>query len=427
MIEVTKSRCSSAIPQVARQLGIKDQETITQAGSLVRRVLHRKKLIDRILDLAIDPTHLNDLDPRIQSFLRIFAMTAKFDSKGLEEAAKLAAGGRSILGWKNMLSSEAHLGRILKIDVREIVSGLNEYDKISMQTSYPVWFVKYCIHLLGRRETLRLLRYHKSPATYIRVGTSIHEEVLKEIGGASILLAEVEGLPYLYRVVRGRRLLTRTEAYTKRLFSFHDITSCLAAALGRPRTGHIVFDVGFGSVDKAAYLSQLMNNKGKILSIDSSTRRLATLEHEARKAGIEIVETVLSRIDQPPLLYEQADIVVLNPRCTDTGMMWRAPSLKMRVKWGVEDAAKVQWRAIDGYADYVKEGGTLVYWTRSITVEENEALIERFLKLHPEFRVVEAWPRLGEPGLRGQRECQRLYPHLHGTDCSFFAKLEREW
>jgi 16S rRNA C967 or C1407 C5-methylase (RsmB/RsmF family) len=74
----------------------------------------------------------------------------------------------------------------------------------------------------------------------------------------------------------------------------------------------------------------------------------------------------------------------------------------------------------------VKSGGILTYSTCSITVEENEMIIERFLKWHPEFSLAEINPKVGLPGLRGLEKCQRLYPHLHQSNGFFIAKLQRE-
>ena len=74
-------------------------------------------------------------------------------------------------------------------------------------------------------------------------------------------------------------------------------------------------------------------------------------------------------------------------------------------------------------ADYVKDGGNLVYWINSVTIEEKEMIIERFLKVCPEFSLMETRQRLGTSGLRGQREYQRLYPHIQSVNGSFFAKL----
>jgi 16S rRNA (cytosine967-C5)-methyltransferase len=88
--------------------------------------------------------------------------------------------------------------------------------------------------------------------------------------------------------------------------------------------------------------------------------------------------------------------------------------------------AAIQWEMLNRCAKAVKQGGRLVYSTCSITLEENEMLIERFLKWHPEFELAATSPNIGRPGFRGQRKCQRLYPHLHECNGFFVAKLCKE-
>jgi 16S rRNA (cytosine967-C5)-methyltransferase len=88
--------------------------------------------------------------------------------------------------------------------------------------------------------------------------------------------------------------------------------------------------------------------------------------------------------------------------------------------------AEIQWQMLNSCAENVKSEGTLIYSTCSITVEENEMLIERFLKWHPEFSLEEITPRIGLSGLRGLDKCQRLYPYMHQCNGFFIAKLIRE-
>jgi len=76
-------------------------------------------------------------------------------------------------------------------------------------------------------------------------------------------------------------------------------------------------------------------------------------------------------------------------------------------------------------AEYVKPKGVLIYSTCSITVEENEMLIERFLKWRSDFSLTEIVPEMGLRGLRGMVECRRLYPHIHQCNGFFIAKLLR--
>ncbi len=84
-----------------------------------------------------------------------------------------------------------------------------------------------------------------------------------------------------------------------------------------------------------------------------------------------------------------------------------------------------QWRLLNQCVNYLARDGCLVYSTSSILVEENELIIERFIKEHPEFVLAEVEPKMGVPGLRGQEEAMRLYPHKHNVDGTYIAKLIR--
>ena len=68
----------------------------------------------------------------------------------------------------------------------------------------------------------------------------------------------------------------------------------------------------------------------------------------------------------------------------------------------------------------------MVYSTSSITLEENEFLIEQFLKAHLEFSLVETEPKIGVSAFRGLESCQQTRPHIHEANGSFVAKLVRK-
>jgi 16S rRNA (cytosine967-C5)-methyltransferase len=117
----------------------------------------------------------------------------------------------------------------------------------------------------------------------------------------------------------------------------------------------------------------------------------------------------------------------LDPPCTSTGTFGKTPDAKWRLtKRSIFGMSNIQEKMIETCAEYVKDDGFLVYSTCSITLEENEMVIEKFLLLNPEFRLVESRPRIGLPGLRGLSKCQRLYPHIHECNGFFVAKLKKE-
>jgi 16S rRNA (cytosine967-C5)-methyltransferase len=178
---------------------------------------------------------------------------------------------------------------------------------------------------------------------------------------------------------------------------------------------------------KTTYLAQLMQNRGVIYSIDYSKRRINVWRNEVARMGAEIAVPIIADACNPLPLRMKADVVVLDPPCTSTGVFRKLPSAKWRLtRRSVDKMAEIQWQMINSCAENVKSGGTLIYSTCSITVEENEMLVERFMKWHPEFLLAEMTPKIGLPGFRGLEKCQRLYPHIHQCNGFFIAKLVRE-
>jgi 16S rRNA (cytosine967-C5)-methyltransferase len=150
-------------------------------------------------------------------------------------------------------------------------------------------------------------------------------------------------------------------------------------------------------------------------------------KEEVSRMGVKTAEPVIADARTSLPFMVEADVVALDPPCTSTGAFGKLPSAKWRITpRSIERMAEVQWQMINSCAEKVKSGGVLAYSTCSITVEENEMVIERFLKRHPEFSLAEINPKIGLPGLRGLEKCQRLYPHLHESNGFFIAKLQKE-
>src|ERR1019366_10199245 len=77
------------------------------------------------------------------------------------------------------------------------------------------------------------------------------------------------------------------------------------------------------------------------------------------------------------------------------------------------------------YAPLVASGGRLIYATCSVLREENDAVVERFLRERPDFVVMplkEIWGKARAAAL-GDETFLRLLPHVHDTDGFFAAVL----
>ena len=86
-----------------------------------------------------------------------------------------------------------------------------------------------------------------------------------------------------------------------------------------------------------------------------------------------------------------------------------------------------QERLIANLSGYLKRGGRLVYAACTLEPEETNSVIKGFLKGRTDFVLEDAGEFLpGGPGALVDGEgFLRTYPHRHGTDAFFAARLKR--
>jgi 16S rRNA (cytosine967-C5)-methyltransferase len=422
-----------ALARTIKQLGLSDRNAVRMAHQLVSETVRRQNLIDRFINDAMRPDGLSKYSLGVQAFLRLYVYHNRVAKNWLKpdfnEADNIVKLARSILGWETLHQVEPILGTLLIRKPTQEHWNSDDYERIMLETFHPFWFVKYCVTLFGRSEALKLLHADmKPPPTYIKINTlsASEHEVLKNLSEDHIALRKVEELKYTYEVVDANRPITSTDSFAKGLLFVQDKASCFAVEAGNPQPGERVLDVCAAPGAKTTYLAQLMENKGEIISIDYSKRRMTTWSNEIRKAGVKIANPIIAdgRLDLP--VNMKVDLLMLDPPCTGTGTFAKTPSAKWRlVPNSIEKMAEIQWRILNNCAGYVRVGGSLVYSTCSITVEENEMLIERFLKWHHEFSLADISPQMGMPALRGLEKCRRLYPHVDRCNGFFVARMTK--
>lgn len=422
-----------ALARTAKQLEISDVDALRLAHGLVCETVRCRNLIDRFINEVLKPKALSDFVFGVQSFLRLYVYQTRVAKNwakvDLDEAKNIVRLARSILGWRTLQVVEPYLGLLLTESPAVALKGVGDEERVGLLTFHPTWFVRYCFRLLGRREAIDLLEGNaKTPPAYVRLNTlkGSGDEILQRLEQEKVKVEKVWGLRHAYKVLSTKKPLTRTKSFHEGLFYIQDKASCFAAEAADPKPGIVLLDVCAAPGAKTTYLAQLMQNRGVIYSVDYSRRRMKIWKNEVARMGVDIAEPIIADACNPLPIALEADMAVLDPPCTSTGAFAKVPSAKWRLTArSVEKMAEFQWQMLENSAEKLKLGGTLVYSTCSITVEENEMLIERFLKRHPEFQLAEITPKIGLPGLRGLDKCQRLYPHIHECNGFFIAKLLR--
>jgi 16S rRNA (cytosine967-C5)-methyltransferase len=421
----------SALARTVKQLGMRDQDALRLARLLVSETVRRQNFIDAFVNNAIKPAQLGQFNLGVQAFLRLYVYQTRISKRwseiDVEEAESIVKLGRSILGWKTLRPIEPFFGMLLTQRPEVVFEQKNDEARVALGTFHQTWFVEYCFRLFGRGDAIAMLESNGSPLpTYVRLNTlnSERDGILKKLAEDGVEVEKVKDLMFSYEVKSVRKPITGTSCFKKGFVYIQDKASSFAAEAANPAPRMTVLDVCCAPGGKTTYLGQLMQNDGRVLSVDYSMRRMVLWKSEVERMGVKIAEPIIANARNPLPFDVEADLVVLDPPCTGTGIFSRLPSFKWRLTpSSVDRMAAIQWGMLNNCSEYVKRGGALVYSTFSITVEENEMLIERFLKRHPEFSLGDMLPRIGLGGLRGLDKCQRLYPHVHQCSGLFLAKF----
>jgi 16S rRNA (cytosine967-C5)-methyltransferase len=419
-----------AFTKTTRQLGIRNRASMRTAFLFIIETTRALNLLDRIATSIMPQESFEDLDLGKKNFLRIFIWWTLLRRVSRKDSIDLLEAARHVLGWREVRDLEVLFGRILTLDLRTFMHGIQDPERTALSTFNRTWFVSYCYRVFGRGFSLDYLRSTcTSPPAYIRINTllGVEQHLIRQIESEGVKIDAVKNLDGLFRVVQTGKPLTLTRAYRQGFFSIQDKSSYLSTIVADPKKGETVLDLCAAPGGKTSHIALRTENSATIYSIDLSRRRMSIWQKEMERCKISRIIPIVADARQSLPIRQTFDLVMVDPPCTNSGVFGKTPSLKWRLTTNaLERLSQIQWDIINTAVEVVKPGGRLVYSTCSITVEENELQIERLLKLNPEFRLEKQVPFIGHEGLRGLAMSQRLYPHLDDCNGYFLATLRKE-
>ncbi|EXA42446.1 hypothetical protein FOVG_07678 [Fusarium oxysporum f. sp. pisi HDV247] len=206
-----------------------------------------------------------------------------------------------------------------------------------------------------------------------------------------------------------------------------------------PQENERVLDMAAAPGGKTTYMAAMMKNTGIVVANDPNKARAKGLIGNIHRLGTRNV--IVSNYDarEFPKPMGGFDRVLLDAPCSGTGVIAKDPSVKTnKTERDFMQLPHIQKQlvlaAIDSVNHASKTGGYIVYSTCSVTVEENEQVVQYALSRRPNVRLVDAGLAFGKEGFTSymgkkfdpsMRHTRRYYPHTYNVDGFFVAKFHK--
>lgn len=400
---------------------------------LVLGVLRRRLWLDRCIE-HFSGRKVEKLDPGVLIALRLGLYQLRFLSRIPPSAAVNES--VSLIRAAKLTSAAGFANAVLRRATREPgfdpASSIEDAaEKIAVETSHPLWLIERWIAQIGMDEARCFALSNNNPAPVAfrftaRAGNQADYLLDKlRAAGADVQRSKISLAGW--RIDRSEGDKRSSELLRgmaeEGLVYFQDEASQLVAELLMSRDNERILDVCAAPGSKTTLIAA-QSPGAAIAAGDLYEHRARTIQQFASQQQAVNVSPITYDATRPlPFGDGSFDRVLVDAPCSGTGTLRHNPEIRWRLQPSdIADLSVRQRSILRNAAHMVRLGGTLIYSTCSVEIEENEAIVDDFRENHPEFE-----PVLIEAGgvsidAKGRA---RTWPHHQDVEGFFVARFQR--
>ena len=263
----------------------------------------------------------------------------------------------------------------------------DKFRKMSVEYSCPEELIRRIWEGYGEENTRSLLENALLPSI-----CTLRANTLKTSGAALAESLSGRGVKAVVSppdentvICEDLRDVEKDEDFIKGNYHAQDYSSQLCCKAVGPIPGETVIDLCAAPGGKTFTMAEMMENKGRIIACELHEKRTGLIRQGAERLGLGIVETLTNdaRVHNPGLPL--ADRVLCDVPCSGYGVIRGKPEIRYKPLSDADGLPRVQLEILTAAAQYVKEGGLLVYSTCTVNIIENERVVEAFLEKRKDF------------------------------------------
>ena len=403
-----------------------DRKEAALASRLCYGVLQNRFLLDHYLQQLLTGK-LKDLHPAVRDILhmglyQLYKMDKIPESAAVNESVTLAK-----KYCRKVRSAPGLVNAVLRSAVRT-KGQLKEPTGWQEQYSHPQKLIDSLKSYVGGKKMAAMLQANNDiPPMVVQVNTlkTTAEELMSRLETEGVTAVPHNWLQECL-VLTGTGSIERLDSFQKGLFYVQDAAAKLSVLCAQlDETTVNVLDCCAAPGGKSFAAAMAMEGKGSITSCDIHAHKTVLIQNGAARLGFENIRVRQQDAAQFVPQWENAmDAVIADVPCSGYGIIRKKPDIRYKDPDSMKDLPALQLAILSNQSRYVKPGGVLLYSTCTLVREENEGVVETFLRNHPEFKT-EPLP-LPAVFPRNESGMLALVPGEYNTDGFFICRLRKQ-
>ncbi len=246
----------------------------------------------------------------------------------------------------------------------------------------------YIQNVFGNEFLAKYKEYVASPfIQYVRIPGNSDEQrgIVDSLLHYDIKLSKVKNVPNAYSVLAGNDEIGKTLEHALGKYYIQSLSSMIPPLVLNPTSKNTAIDMCAAPGSKATQLAEMMNNSGTLYVNEPSIGRTKSLAHNLDKLNILNAGMLTSKGELLSKYFDNYfDKVLVDAPCTALGVIQKKQEVS---NWWNENRvsalSETQYKILVSGVRTAKVGAEILYSTCTLTLEENELVVERILEKYP--------------------------------------------
>ncbi|MCT7841415.1 MAG: 16S rRNA (cytosine(967)-C(5))-methyltransferase RsmB, partial [Lactobacillus crispatus] len=299
----------------------------------------------------------------------------------------------------------------------------NPVKYLSVKESVPEWLVQYLIDNWGLDKAKSVLNSINEPAkNSVRISKLADKEQV---------FAQLERDNYQPQwsklssddVILSHGGISESDLFEEGKLTIQDEAASLVVEAFDFEQDEHVLDACSAPGGKTVQIAESIVN-GDVTALDIHDKKLRLVRDNAQRMHVaNKVKTKACDARKATEIFAAGEFtkILVDAPCSGLGLLRRKPEIRYtKRQQDLQNLQKIQLAILTAVSSLLKKNGELVYSTCSISMEENEEVVKKFLQAHPDFELVPF--KLTK--LESKTGMLKIMPDLDGNDGFFIAKFK---